>query len=451
MSTCLETSAEPPEEPPAPTGTPAAAPHTGGVPAASLRSGPWLAALSAGPAWNDWRWQLRHRLRTVEALSRAFGGAWLPTGTAHAASRFPLAITPYYASLIQALDPSDPIFCQAVPQPLELFDPPFLRDDPLEEDQDMGVPGLVHRYPDRALLMATTTCAMYCRHCTRKRVAGAREGCISPRMLARQVEYLRAHPEIHDVVISGGDPFTMATPALEKVLEAVRSVPSVEIVRIGSRTPVTMPMRIDDELVAMLRRYAPIWVNTHFNHPRELTPQAAQACARLVDAGIPLGNQSVLLRGINDDPAVMETLLRGLVRMRVRPYYLYQCDLVRGVEHFRTPLGQGLQLMEYLRGRVSGLAIPSFVVDLPGGGGKIPLLPNYVVSLGASHTVLRNAEGMLVAYPDPGAPPPSGEIVENPTVYDLVCGQSPSILPSGTARHGRRARRRNGRGATAIH
>jgi lysine 2,3-aminomutase len=243
----------------------------------------------------------------------------------------------------------------------------------------------------------------------------------------------------------------MSTPALERILAAVRSVESVDIVRIGTRTPVTMPMRVDDELVTMLRRYAPVWVNTHFNHPRELTPEARAACGRLVDAGIPVGNQSVLLRGINDDPAVMESLLRGLVRARVRPYYLYQCDLVRGVEHFRTPLGRGLQLMEYLRGRLSGLAIPSFVVDLPGGGGKIPLLPNYVVSLGADHTVLRNGEGMLVAYPDPGAPARTAPAPEHSTVYDLVSGAASAILPARTARHGRRAKRRAVRSAANLH
>ncbi|MFH1463892.1 MAG: KamA family radical SAM protein [Pseudomonadota bacterium] len=450
MSHCLDHGADASEEPPARSSS-AAVELRDGLPSAALHSGPWLAALSAGPDWNDWRWQLRHRIRSVEALGQAFGGARLPLGTAQAATRFPLAITPYYAALIQELDPSDPIFAQAVPQPVELFDPAFLRDDPLEEDEDMPVPGLVHRYPDRALLLATTTCAMYCRHCTRKRVAGSREGCIAPRSLQKQVEYLRAHPEIHDVIISGGDPFTMTTPALERILAAVRSVPSVDIVRIGTRTPVTMPMRVDDELVTMLRRHAPVWVNTHFNHPRELTPEAQAACGRLVDAGIPVGNQSVLLRGINDDPAVMESLLRGLVRARVRPYYLYQCDLVRGVEHFRTPLGRGLQLMEYLRGRLSGLAIPSFVVDLPGGGGKIPLLPNYVVSLGADHTVLRNGEGMLVAYPDPGAPARSAPAPEHPTVYDLVSGAAPAILPSRTARHGRRAKRRAVRSAANLH
>ncbi len=398
-------------------------------------------ARSTLPAWNDWRWQLRHRYRSVESLQRAFPGLQLPEGCAEAAARFPIAVTPYYASLITRLDPTDPIFAQAVPQPAELFDPPCLRDDPLEEDEDMPVPGLVHRYPDRALLLATSTCAMYCRHCTRKRVAGQREGSVGARQLARQVDYLRAHPEIRDVVISGGDPFTMKTDALERVLAAVRSVPSVQIIRIGTRTPVTLPMRVDPELVQMLRRYAPLWVNTHFNHPRELTPAARAACALLVDGGIPVGNQSVLLRGVNDDPDTMETLLLGLLRARVRPYYLYQCDLVRGVEHFRTPLAHGLELMERLRGRVSGLGIPSFVVDLPGGGGKIPLLPGYIVSTGVGRTVLRNSEGMMVAYPDPGAPAPKPAPLA-PTVADLCEGAASRILPALSTRHVRRAARR---------
>jgi lysine 2,3-aminomutase len=434
MSSLLEAQVGLDDEPP----NPSEAAHGGLLPTTSSHPRPRLLTSS----WRDWRWQLRHRHRSVESLLAAFPGLALPHGTAAAAGRFPIAVTPYYASLIQDFDPSDPIFAQAVPQPQELQDPPCLRDDPLEEDEDMPVAGLVHRYPDRALLLATTTCAMYCRHCTRKRVAGQREGTLGSRQLARQVSYLQAHPEIRDVVISGGDPLTMSTPALERVLAAVRSVPSVEIIRIGSRTPVTLPMRIDHELVSMLRRYAPLWLNTHFNHPRELTPEAIEACGMLVDAGIPVGNQSVLLRGINDDPDTMEALLRGLVRSRVRPYYLYQCDLVRGVEHFRTPLARGLELMEHLRGRVSGLAIPTFVVDLPGGGGKIPLTPSYVVSTGVGRTVLRNSEGMLVAYPDPGASavPPT---LAPATVSDLCSGAAASILPARSARHTRRRARRS--------
>ncbi len=392
--------------------------------------------------WHDWRWQLRNRHRSMESLQRAFPGLRAADGCAEAARRFPIAITPYYAGLIEVLDPTDPIFAQSVPQPDELYDPPCLRDDPLEEDEDMPVPGLVHRYPDRALLLATTTCAMYCRHCTRKRVAGQRESTVGARHLARQIAYLHAHPEIRDVVISGGDPLTMKTSALARVLSAVRAVSSVQLIRIGSRVPVTLPMRIDAELVSMLRRHAPLWLNTQFNHPRELTDLAIEACGRLVDAGIPVGNQSVLLRGVNDDPAVIESLLLGLLRARVRPYYLYQCDLVRGVEHFRTPLARGIELMEHLRGRVSGLGIPSFVVDLPGGGGKIPLLPGYIVSSGVGRTVLRNSEGLLVTYPDPGAPPPRRSQPSSPTIADLCSGAAHRISPSTSAREARRFARR---------
>ena len=281
------------------------------------------------------------------------------------------------------------------------MDPPFLGDDPLGEDDHMPVPGLVHRYRDRALLLATTICAAYCRHCTRKRVAGQTEERITGLRLAQTTEYLAGHPEIHDVIISGGDPFTMATPALERVIRAVRAVPSVEIIRIGTRTPVVLPMRITHELVAMLRRYHPIYVNVHFNHPSELTPEAAAACERLADAGIPVGNQTVLLRGVNDNAPLLADLFRRLVRARVRPYYLFQCDLVRGVEHFRTPLSKGIEIMESLRGRLSGLAIPTFVVDAPHGGGKIPILPDYIVSTSPTHTVLRNYAGMRVSYPEP--------------------------------------------------
>jgi len=376
--------------------------------------------------WNDWRWQMRHRIRTLEELRQRFPTLVVSQGMAAAAAKFPLAITPYYASLIRALDTSDPVFQMCVPQSLELFDPPCLEDDPLGEEEDMAVPGLVHRYRDRALLIATTTCAAYCRHCTRKRVAGQREGCISPIRLQQVVDYLSVHGEIKDVVVSGGDPFTMSTEALERVLAAVRSVPTVEIVRIGTRTPVTLPMRITPELTEMLKRYHPLYVNTHFNHPVELTPEAQMACMRLADAGIPVGNQTVLLRGVNDDAKVLEELFRKLLKVRVRPYYLFQCDLVRGVEHFRTPLSRGIEIMEYLRGRLSGLGIPAFVVDAPHGGGKIPLLPNSIVSWSPTHTVLRNFQGRLVSYPEPGEPVAlSREPGETSalSVWDLAAGR----------------------------
>lgn len=351
--------------------------------------------------WHDWRWQMRRRIRSMPQLAKRFPGVALSQEMVDAAGRFPMSITPYYAALIEKLDASDPIFQMSVPQAAELFDPPFLVDDPLHEDKHMPVPGLVHRYRDRALVLATSTCSMYCRHCTRKRVAGQRESRMTPVQLTRVADYLSVHPEIHDVIISGGDPLTMSSEALEKVIQTVRAVPSVDVIRIGTRTPVVMPMRVTNELVTMLRRYHPLYINTHFNHPRELTPEAEAACRRLADAGIPLGNQTVLLRGVNDDAVLLADLFRKLLRTRVRPYYLFQCDLVRGVEHFRTPISKGIEIMEYLRGRLDGLAIPSYVIDAPEGGSKIPVLPNYVVSTSPTHTVLRNFEGRLVSYPEP--------------------------------------------------
>ncbi|MFH1679899.1 MAG: KamA family radical SAM protein [Candidatus Eisenbacteria bacterium] len=405
------------------------------------------------PCWKDWRWQLSNRIRRLSDLRDIIGGPPDVAGLEEACAGFPMAITPFYASLIRRCDDSDPIFRMAVPQIAELNHPSFLKDDPLEEDEDMPVPGLIRRYPDRALLIATTMCSVYCRHCTRKRAAGVRETALSAAGLQRVKEYLAAHPEIRDVIVSGGDPFTMSTAALERVLTAIRSVPSVEIVRIGTRTPVTLPMRVTDELTAMLRRHRPIWVNTHFNHPNEVSPEAAEACGRLVEAGIPVSNQTVLLAGVNADPSTIETLCRALVRILVRPYYLFQCDLVRGAEHFRTPLSRGIEIMEYLRGRVSGLAIPTFVVDAPHGGGKIPILPNYIVSMSPTHTVLRNFEGMLVSYPEPADPaaarsPGDGESA--PGVWDLASGRASRIQPGATARQQRRGRgkRRTG-GASA--
>ncbi|MCU0660858.1 MAG: KamA family radical SAM protein [Myxococcota bacterium] len=394
--------------------------------------------------WQDWQWQMRNRIRTLADLRQFHPGLDFEEGVSRAMERFPMAITPYYASLIRHWDERDPIYRMAMPDAGELIDPFFLQDDPLEEDHDMAVPGLIHRYPDRALLVSTTTCAMYCRHCTRKRVAGHRESTLSHNRLKAAVAYLEAHPEIHDVIISGGDPLTMPTPALERILKELRSVRSIDIVRIGTRTPVTMPMRITDELVEMLRRYHPLWINTHFNHPTELTTAARAACAKLADAGIPLGNQSVLLCGVNDDPRIVEQLCRELTRNRVRPYYLFQCDLVRGVEHLRTPLSRGIEIMEYLRGRLSGLAIPTFIVDAPHGGGKVPVLPNYVVSTSPTHTVLRNFEGMLVSYPEPNLSAVAQlrtALPQAATVYDLSTGRASAIQPATTTRHARRAGR----------
>ncbi|MDH7600376.1 MAG: KamA family radical SAM protein, partial [Sedimentisphaerales bacterium] len=392
--------------------------------------------------WNDWRWQMAHRIRKPEQLLALFPSLQAGPDISAVVARYPMAITPYYASLIRRPEPSDPIFRMAVPQVLELLDPPFLSPDPLEEGRDMPVPGMVHRYRDRVLVIATTTCSTYCRHCTRKRVAGARECTISRRRLEQVTNYLTAHPEVKDVIISGGDPLTMSTEQLQAVLAAIRAVQSVEVMRIGTRVPVVLPQRITDELCQMLKRYHPIWINTHFNHPHELTQEAATACARLADAGIPLGNQSVLLRGVNDNPQVMEQLCSGLIRMRVRPYYLYQCDLVKGVEHFRTPVSRGIEIMEYLRGRVSGMAIPLFVVDAPHGGGKIPVLPSYVVSQSPSHTVLRNYEGMLISYPEPRdrwePANRTQDQVGSGGVWGLCAGHSTWLQPATSDRLARR-------------
>ncbi|MBN2495867.1 MAG: KamA family radical SAM protein [Deltaproteobacteria bacterium] len=383
---------------------------------------------------------MKNRIRDVSSLLSGQASEADVEGARRAAERFPMAITPYYASLIQKLDPRDPIFRMSVPQLDELCDPVYLRRDPLEEDRDMPIPGLVHRYRDRALIVTTSTCAMYCRHCTRKRVAGQRDSVLSPSSMRKISAYLRAHPEIHDVIVSGGDAFTMSTRALERVLACVRAVPSVDIIRIGTRVPVTMPMRVTDELVDMLKRYHPQWINVHFNHPVEMSAEASAACAKLADAGIPLGNQSVLLRGVNDDLRVMEELCRKLVRNRVRPYYLFQCDLVRGVEHFRTPLTRGVQIMEYLRGRISGLAIPLFIVDTLHGSGKVPVLPNYVVSQSPTHTVLRNYQGFLTSYPEPFAVEPIPIDNASLGVSDLACGRITKLVPGPEPGHHRKAR-----------
>ncbi|MDH4203407.1 MAG: KamA family radical SAM protein [Phycisphaerae bacterium] len=392
------------------------------------------------PQWNDWRWQIRNRIRSLDQLAKYVSSLSRRHELQNVIEKYPMAITPYYASIIQQADLSDPVFRMSVPNIQEMYDPPCLTDDPLEEHQDMPVPGLVHRYRDRALLIATTMCSMYCRHCTRKRIAGTRETAISARRMRQAQEYLFNHPEITDVIISGGDPLTMSDAAIEAVLSMLRSVPSVQVIRIGTRVPVVLPMRITDDLVNMLKKYHPLWINTHFNHPNELTDEARAACAKLADAGIPLGNQTVLLCGINDDPQVIEQLCRGLISTRVRPYYMYQCDLVRGVEHFRTSVRKGMEIMEYLRGRVSGIAIPTFVVDAPHGGGKIPVLPTYVVSMSPTHTVLRNYEGFLVSYPEPGVDmePETVTMVSEPGVWELASGKADVIMPAHTQRMGRR-------------
>lgn len=348
--------------------------------------------------WNDWKWQMSNRICTIDELKKHFD---LTKDENMKFSDLRMAITPYYLSLIQEDDIKNPVRKQAIPTKKELMVSSSDILDPLNEDDDSPVPGLVHRYPDRALLLVTDMCAMYCRHCTRRRFAGQTDKNLPMSQINKGIAYIRKTEQIRDVIISGGDPLLLTTDKLEIIIKKLRAIPHVEIIRIGTRTPVVMPQRIDDELVGMLKKYHPIWINTHFNHPNEITPESKAACLKLVDAGVPMGNQSVLLNGVNDCVHVMTKLVQGLVKIRIRPYYIYQCDLAKGIEHFRTPISKGIEILEGLRGHTSGLCVPAYVVDAPGGSGKIPILPNYVVSRGHNKTILRNYQGELSAYSEP--------------------------------------------------
>ena len=351
---------------------------------------------------DDWKWQFAHRITTTEQLKQLLPLSQQEQDEINTClGAFRMAITPYYASLIDPNNPDDPISKQAVPSILETRVDENDLCDPLGEMADSPVPHVVHRYPDRVLLLVTLQCAMYCRHCTRRRAVGEEDKPITEAQLQKAVAYIRAHAEIRDVLISGGDPLTMSTAKLEHIIASLRAIDHVEIIRIGTRVPVVLPMRITQELTDMLRKYHPIWINTHFNHPNELTPESARACAALVDAGIPLGNQTVLLRGVNDNAETMKRLLLGLVKMRVRPYYLYQCDLSCGIGHFRTRVEAGIEIMHQLTGNISGYALPKYVIDAPGGGGKIPLGYDYVVSRDDREVVLENYRGQRYRYPQP--------------------------------------------------
>ena len=348
----------------------------------------------------SWKWQLANRITTVEELEKLIKLS--PSEKADIAKSlalFRMAITPYYASLMDKEDPRCPIRMQMIPSAAERVRGEFDLDDPLGEIKYNPAPNVVRRYPDRALLLVTMQCAAYCRHCTRRRVVGSTDCTISKEQLKAALDYIERTPEIRDVLISGGDPFILPTSALEEIITKVRSIPHVEIIRIGTRVPVVLPMRIDKELTDMLKKYHPIWVNTHFNHPRELTPEAIEACQALVDAGIPVGNQTVLLKGINDDAEILKKLFLGLVKARVRPYYLFQCDLSVGISHFRTPVEKGIEIMHSLTSSISGYAVPKYAIDLPVGGGKVTLGYNYVVSKEDKELVLENYLGKLYRYP----------------------------------------------------
>jgi len=352
--------------------------------------------------WNDWKWQVRNRIETLEDLKKYVK---LTTeeeeGVKKTLSTLRMAITPYYLSLIDPNDPHDPVRRQCIPTALETHQADADLLDPLHEDEDSPTPGLTHRYPDRVLFLITDMCSMYCRHCTRRRFAGQTDNECGPDRIEKALEYIEKTESVRDVLLSGGDALMVSDKKLEYIISRLRQIPHVEIVRLGTRTPVVCPQRITPELCDMLKKYHPVWINTHFNHPNEVTAESRRACEMLANAGIPLGNQSVLLRGVNDCVHVMKNLVHELVKMRVRPYYIYQCDLSMGLEHFRTPVSKGIEIIEGLRGHTSGFCIPTFVVDAPGGGGKTPVMPQYVISQAPGKVVLRNFEGVITTYTEP--------------------------------------------------
>jgi lysine 2,3-aminomutase len=352
--------------------------------------------------WNDWRWQSRHRVRKLEQIERMLV---LSDDEREAlvkgASMLPVGITPYYMSLIDRFDAHQPLRRTVIPVTGEFLRTPGEADDPLGEDGHSPTPGLVHRYPDRVLLLALDFCSTYCRYCTRSRVVGHGEIMPSEARLEKAFEYIRQHSQIRDVLISGGDPLALSEEKLDWILSSLRAIPHLEFIRIGTKMPAVLPQRITPQLIRVLKKYHPLWMSVHFLHPDECTPESHIACSRLADAGIPLGSQTVLLKGVNDSVSVMKDLVHRLLMMRVRPYYIYQCDPISGSAHFRTTVAKGLEIIEGLRGHTTGYAVPTYVIDAPGGGGKIPLQPNYIVGRDGDDVLLRNYEGQVYRYPDP--------------------------------------------------
>jgi lysine 2,3-aminomutase len=355
--------------------------------------------------WKDWKWQLKHSVKTIDKFELLLGIKFPEDEKKllrETLNRFPLSVTPYYLSLINTENyKNDPVFKQAFANINELTVLKTDMKDPLSEDTDSPVEGITHRYPDRVLFHVSNICAMYCRHCTRKRKVGDVDSIPSKEQLLKGIEYIKNTPQVRDVLLSGGDPFMLSNSYLDWLLAEVTAIPHVEVVRIGTRMPVVLPYRITNELIEVLKKYQPLWINTHFNHPREITASSREALAKLADAGFPLGNQSVLLADVNDCPRIMKKLVHKLVQNRVRPYYLYQCDLSEGLAHFRTPVGKGIEIMESLIGHTSGFAVPTYVIDAPGGGGKIPVMPNYIISWSTNKVVLRNYEGIITTYTEP--------------------------------------------------
>lgn len=355
--------------------------------------------------WNDWRWQVRNRIRDLPALTRLFR---LSDDERQAVEQhsgpLPVGITPYYASLMSGDDPSEPLRRTHLPVMGEYVKSYGEYEDPLGEEHDSVAPGLVHRYPDRVLFLTTGFCSTYCRYCTRSRmVGGAGETTFSIRQWEQSIAYIAAHPEVRDVLLSGGDPLTIADDKLDWLLTRLRAIPHVEFIRIGTKVPMVMPMRVTKALTKMLRKHHPVWMSLHITHPDELTPEATEATARLADAGIPLGSQTVLLKGINDDAALIKTLMHGLLKRRIKPYYLFQSDPVKGTSHFRTPVEKGLEIIRALRGHTTGYAVPHFIIDAPGGGGKVQVSPDYIEGRSGDDLIVRNFEGDLYPYADPGS------------------------------------------------
>jgi len=352
--------------------------------------------------WNDWRWQLRHRVTKLEQLQEIL--QLIPEeieGIKQSKGRLALAVTPYFVSIMDSSNPNCPIRRQAVPRIEECHLSKNDMVDPCGEDKNSPVSGLVHRYPDRVLLLVTDQCATYCRYCTRRRLVGSNERAITQGNFEEVLKYLKTHKKVRDVLLSGGDPLLLENERLEEILSRIRMIPHIELLRIGTRAPVTLPQRITVGLVRMLKKYHPLMISIHFTHPKEITDAVRRACNELADGGIPLGSQTVLLKGINDKPYVMKKLVHELLKIRVRPYYIYQCDLATGTEHFRTSVATGIQIIEKLRGHTTGYAIPTYVIDAPGGGGKIPVEPDYVISKEKGKLVLRNYEGQVFEYPEP--------------------------------------------------
>jgi len=389
--------------------------------------------------WNDWHWQVRNRIETLEELKKyVVLTDEEENGVKESLKTLRMAITPYYLSLIDAENPHCPVRKQAIPTSAETHLTAADLLDPLHEDADSPAPGLTHRYPDRVLFLVTDMCSMYCRHCTRRRFSGQKDDSSSSDNIEKCIGYIEKTPQVRDVLLSGGDALMISDDQLEYVIKRLRQIPHVEIIRIGTRTPVVCPQRITDNLVNMLKKYHPIWVNTHFNHSQEITPESVAACAKMADAGIPLGNQSVLLRGINDSVHIMKKLVHDLVKIRVRPYYIYQCDLSMGLEHFRTPVSKGIEIIENLRGHTSGYCVPTFVVDAPGGGGKIPVMPTYLISQSPERVILRNYEGVITAYSQPTDYQESFvEKQDSEGVAAVLSGKMPTIEPKELERSAR--------------